>query len=102
MPRKALLGTCDRLGALFENPFVVLRGAKSIKSIVSCASSKGFSNVLIVNGERAQKLAVLKAKALGNGYVWGNEYALKTTKTRLYVERGGKDAKKTLVREASD
>ncbi len=102
IPRKVLLDACAKLGALFEHHIVVMRGSKSVKALASDAASKGFSSVLVLQGANAQQLAVLSPKNLGSGYAWGNEYVLKLTKSKLKIERDGKDAQKTLIKEAGD
>jgi rRNA maturation protein Rpf1 len=102
VPRRTLLDTCMRLGALFKHSVVVMRGCKSVKALASDAASRGFSSVIVLQGGSAQKLAILNPKSLGSGYTWGKEYALKLTKSKLTIERGGKDAQKTLIREARD
>ncbi len=100
--RQALLDKCKKLGDIFEHPFVVMRGSKSVKALASDAASRGFSSVIVLQGENAQKLVVLNPKSLGSSYTWGNEYLIKSTKTKLTIERDGKDAKKTLIKEAED
>jgi len=102
IPRRKLLDTCTRLGKLFDHSVVVLRGCKSIASIASDASSKGFRSVIILQDGPPQKIEVLIPLGLGTGYAWGKEYVLKATKARLTIERGGKNAQKTLIDEASD
>jgi hypothetical protein len=101
VPRRKLLGACERLGSLFEHSEVVMRGNKSVRRISSDAASKGFSRVIILrDGLRA--LSVLKVQNLGRGYAWGKAYSIKTKKDKQVIERDAKDAQKTLIREASD
>jgi rRNA maturation protein Rpf1 len=102
VPRRALLDACTRLGALFEHSVVVMRGSKSIKALASDAASRGFCSIIVLQGGKAQKLSVLNAQNLGRRYAWGKEYSFKLTKSRLTIERGGKDAQKTLIEEAGD
>ena len=102
VPRRKLLDTCARLGALFEHSVVVMRGSKSIKTLASDAASKGFGSVIILQERSDQHLSVLKPENLGRSYRWGKEYALKATKSKLTIERDGKNAQNTLIKEASD
>jgi rRNA maturation protein Rpf1 len=101
VPRRKMLDACTRLGGIFEHSFVAMRGGKSIKDLAYDAASRGFCAVLILNDE-ARKIEVLKPQNLGSSYAWGNEYILKLSKARLAVERGGRDAKKAIIKEAGD
>jgi rRNA maturation protein Rpf1 len=102
VPRRALLDTCRKIAALFEQSVVVMRGSKSVEGLAVDAASKGFGSILMLQGSAPQKLEVIKVKNLGRSYAWGNEYVLKAAKSKLVIERGGRNAQKALIKEADD